>query len=50
MGREATHAIGVVIDITHIKEKEEALHESERRLRLALDAAHGDVRSESCWH
>jgi PAS domain S-box-containing protein len=38
-GREATHAIGVVIDITHIKEKDEALHESERRLRSALDAA-----------
>jgi PAS domain S-box-containing protein len=38
-GREATYAIGVVVDVTDIKEKEEALRESERRLRLALEAA-----------
>src|SRR6476620_2293454 len=38
-GREAAYALGVVIDVTGIKEKEEALHESERRLRLALEAA-----------
>ena len=39
MGRKATHAIAVVIDVTHIREKDEALRESERRLRLALEAA-----------
>src|SRR5262245_12031425 len=39
MGREATHAIGVVIDVTHIKQKDDALRESERRLRFALEAA-----------
>jgi PAS domain-containing protein len=37
-GSELSYAIGVVIDITHINEKKEALHESER-LRLALEAA-----------
>ena len=38
-GSEPIRSIGTVIDITHLKETEEALHENERRLRLALDAA-----------
>ena len=33
-------AVGTVIDVTHLKEAEAALKESELRLRLALDAAH----------
>ena len=32
-------SLGVVIDITHIKETEDALRESEARLRFALEAA-----------
>jgi PAS domain S-box-containing protein len=32
-------SVGTVVDITHIRETEAALQESERRLRLALDAA-----------
>lgn len=38
-GRRPVRSIGTVIDITHLKEIEAALSESERRLRLALDAA-----------
>ena len=38
-GPLAVRSIGTIIDITHLKEAEEALAESERRLRLALDAA-----------
>ena len=38
-GSEPIRSMGTVIDITHLKETEEALHENERRLRLALDAA-----------
>lgn len=32
-------SMGVVLDVTNLKESQEALQESERRLRLALDAA-----------
>jgi signal transduction histidine kinase len=38
-GPRAVRSIGTVIDITHLKDAEAALTESERRLRLALDAA-----------
>ena len=38
-GPKPVRSIGTVIDITHLKETEDALHENERRLRLALDAA-----------
>jgi PAS domain S-box-containing protein len=38
-GPQAVRSIGTVIDITHLKETEAALHENELRLRLALDAA-----------
>jgi PAS domain S-box-containing protein len=38
-GPKAIRSIGTVIDITHLKETEDALRENERRLRLALDAA-----------
>jgi PAS domain S-box-containing protein len=38
-GAEPMHAMGVVIDITKLKETEDALRESELRLRFALDAA-----------
>src|SRR5262249_16765688 len=38
-GSRPVRSIGTVIDITHLKETEDALRESERRLRLALDAA-----------
>ena len=39
MGWKATYAVAVVVDVTHIREKDEALRESEYRLRLALEAA-----------
>jgi PAS domain S-box-containing protein len=32
-------SVGTVVDITHLRQTEAALQESERRLRLALDAA-----------
>ena len=38
-GRQAVRSVGTVIDITHLRETEAALRESELRLRLALDAA-----------
>jgi PAS domain S-box-containing protein len=38
-GLQPVRSIGTVIDITHLKETEEALREKELRLRLALDAA-----------
>src|SRR5262245_56328554 len=38
-GRRAVRAVGTVIDVTHLKETEAALRESELRLRLALEAA-----------
>jgi PAS domain S-box-containing protein len=38
-GPKPVRSIGTVIDITHLKETEDALHEKERHLRLALDAA-----------
>ena len=38
-GRQAVRSIGTVIDVTHLKETEAALRESELRLRLALEAA-----------
>ena len=37
-GRQVVRSIGTVIDITHLKETEAALRESEIRLRLALEA------------
>jgi len=38
-GRRAVRSVGTVVDITHLKETEAALRESELRLRLALGAA-----------
>jgi len=38
-GRRAMRSIGTVIDVTHLKESEEALRQSELRLRFALEAA-----------
>jgi len=38
-GRKAVRSIGTVIDVTHLKETEAALRQSELRLRLALEAA-----------
>jgi PAS domain S-box-containing protein len=38
-GLKPVRSIGTVIDITHLKETDAALRESELRLRLALDAA-----------
>ena len=38
-GRQAVSSVGTAIDITHLKETEAALRESELRLRLALEAA-----------
>ena len=38
-GRRAVRSVGTVVDITHLKETEAALRESELRLRLALEAA-----------
>jgi PAS domain S-box-containing protein len=38
-GGEVVRAIGTVIDVTHMKETEQALRNSELRLRLALEAA-----------
>lgn len=38
-GREPVRAIGTVVDVTGVKEAEDALRQSELRLRLALDAA-----------
>jgi PAS domain S-box-containing protein len=38
-GPKPVRSIGTVIDITHLKETQAALRESECRLRLALDAA-----------
>ena len=38
-GRQAVRSVGTVIDVTHLKETEAALRESELRLRLALEAA-----------
>src|SRR4029077_8674266 len=38
-GLQLVRSIGTVIDITHLKETDAALRESELRLRLALDAA-----------
>jgi PAS domain S-box-containing protein len=38
-GRKAVRSVGTVIDITHLKEAEAALRESNLRLRLALEAA-----------
>jgi PAS domain S-box-containing protein len=39
LGRQAVRSVGTVIDITHLKEAEAELHQSELRLRLALEAA-----------
>lgn len=38
-GLEPVRSLGVVVDITHLKETEDALRESEARLRFALEAA-----------
>jgi PAS domain S-box-containing protein len=38
-GRQAVRSIGTVIDVTHMKETEDALRKSELRLRFALEAA-----------
>jgi signal transduction histidine kinase len=53
-GPVAVRSIGTIIDITHIKEAEAALAESERRLRLALDAAgmgtfEADMDASEAW-
>ena len=37
--RQAVRSIGTVIDVTHLKESEDALRQSELRLRFALEAA-----------
>jgi PAS domain S-box-containing protein len=38
-GRHAVRSVGTVVDITHLKETESALRESEERLRIATNAA-----------
>jgi PAS domain S-box-containing protein len=38
-GRHAVRSVGTVVDITHLKETEAALRESEARLRIATNAA-----------
>ena len=38
-GRQAVRSIGTVIDVTHLKKSEDALRQSELRLRFALEAA-----------
>jgi PAS domain S-box-containing protein len=38
-GRRAVRSVGTVVDITHLKETEAALRESEERLRIATNAA-----------
>ena len=38
-GRRAVRSVGTVIDVTHLKETEAALRESEARLRIATNAA-----------
>src|SRR5262245_27386249 len=38
-GLDPVLSMGVIIDITHLKETEDALHENELRLRFALEAA-----------
>src|SRR5262245_36274269 len=38
-GRQVVRSVGTVVDVTHLKETEAALRESELRLRLALEAA-----------
>jgi PAS domain S-box-containing protein len=38
-GRRDVRSVGTVVDITHLKQTEAALRESELRLRLALEAA-----------
>ena len=38
-GRQAVRSIGTVIDITHLKDNEAALRQSDLRLRVALEAA-----------
>jgi PAS domain S-box-containing protein len=53
-GPRALRSIGTVIDITHLKETEAALRESELRLRLALDAARmgtfeADILGSEAW-
>ena len=38
-GPQPVRSVGSVVDVTHLKETEDALRENELRLRLALDAA-----------
>jgi len=38
-GRRAVRSVGTVIDVTHLKETETALRESDSRLRIATNAA-----------